>query len=1016
MGGEQRPADGLTVALLGPVRIGLAGEEMVPVRQQLLRVLTGMLGLAVGQAVSVRALVDGLWGENLTPEREKNLQSRVSALRRLLDEVEPGRGSSRIVRSSDGYLLRLDPGGLDVREFTALAERARKRSRDGDMAGAAGLYREALALWRGPALEDAALWCPRLTGAAARLEETRAAVVEERIECELTLGRHGEAVAELASLVEAFPLRERLAGQLMVALWRCGRRGDALTAYDRTRRMLATELGLDPGPELRRLHARLLNDDPSLAAPAAEMETVSVAGPEPGHLPAPVASFVGRQAELAELSKLVGRHRLVTITGSGGAGKTRLAIELTAPLADDYRDGAWFADLAEVTTADGVPGAIAATLGMQLAPGEPVSQQVLGRLAGMRAMLVVDNCEHLVDAAAETIELILENSPGVRVIATSRQPLAVPGEIVWDTPPITFPHADHHYSADELASFDAVKLFTERVPGLRDGVNGAELRAIAEITATLEGLPLAIELAAARAARLGLEQLASMLKAQVGLSLLRSRTGHRRQQTLDATIGWSYDLLTPGLRSALRKLSVFAGGFTLEAAAAVTGAEDVVMTVDALAERSLITLDRYPAESAGLPPRYRMLETIRQYCAARIAAEDGPDGAAVLRDNHSRYFADLARRAYGPLTGREQGRWLTALEAENANLAAALNHLLGQPGRATDALRMTASLERFWHNRGHLGECVEFLRRGLDAAGPDVSPELRCAALSLAGQADLFYDIESSRVYFTEALSIARDTGDDRSVATALWGLSYVHGYTHDAGKHAACASEALEIARSLEDAVLLGECLLAAADCPIDPDWSLTRAVYTELLEVTNRSGDRIYAALAHNNFADRALRRDDLETARHHLEQAQGIFREIGKSEAVLESNLGWVRFGYDDLAGARATFAKAVQMAELHRSRRDCSYAILGLGCVAAARRDWERAARLFGFADAEAAGCGYIWLPPEKLYRDRWTGEAERALGPQRYASLHGSVRAMDRDSLVDFALERSTPRATGRDFA
>ena len=304
----QRPAGGLTVALLGPVRIGLAGEQMAPVGQQLLRVLTGMLALAAGRAVSVPVLIDGLWGEDPTPGREKNLHSRVSALRRLLEGAEPGRGGSRVVRSGDCYLLRLDPGCLDVQEFTALAERARGTARVGDTAGAAGLFREALALWRGPALQDAAPWCPRLAGEAARLEEARAAVAEERIECDLALGRHGEAVTEIASLAEAFPLRERLAGQLMVALWRCGRRGDALAAYDRTRRVLATELGLDPGPELRRLHAQLLGDDPSLAAPAPQKGPFPAAGPAQGTIPAPVASFAGRQAELTEPDKLAGKH------------------------------------------------------------------------------------------------------------------------------------------------------------------------------------------------------------------------------------------------------------------------------------------------------------------------------------------------------------------------------------------------------------------------------------------------------------------------------------------------------------------------------------------------------------------------------------------------------------------------------------------------------------------------------------------------------------------------------------
>ena len=533
MAGKQAPDGGLTVALLGPVRIGLAGAEMAPVAQQLLRVLTGMLGLAAGRAVSVQALIDGLWGEDATPEREKNLHSRISALRRLLEEAEPGRGGSRVVRSGDGYLLRLDPGCLDVQEFTALAERARGMARSGDPAGAAGLFREALALWRGPALEDAAPWCPWLAGEAARLEEARAAAGEERIECDLALGMHAEAVTEIASLAEAFPLRERLAGQLMVALWRCGRRGDALAAYDRTRRVLATELGLDPGPELLRLHAQLLADDPALAAPAVGTGTLPATCPARGTMAAPVASFVGRQAELTELDKLVGKHRLVTITGPGGAGKTRLAIEVTAPLADDYRDGAWFADLAEVTGADGVPGAIAAALGMQLAPGEPAGQQVLSRLAAMQAILVVDNCEHLVDAVAEATELILENSPGVRVIATSRQPLAVPGETVWETPPIAFPRAGQHYTPDELASFDAVKLFTERVPGLRDGATGAEE----------EG---------ARAPPLGRGGRGGMKRRRVGCVLWWGRPRPERAGTGGG--------LLRRARSALRKLSVFAGG------------------------------------------------------------------------------------------------------------------------------------------------------------------------------------------------------------------------------------------------------------------------------------------------------------------------------------------------------------------------------------------------------------------------------------------------------------------------
>ena len=318
---------------------------------------------------------------------------------------------------------------------------------------------------------------------------------------------------------------------------------------------------------------------------------------------------------------------------------------------------------------------------------------------------------------------------------------------------------------------------------------------------------------------------------------------------------------------------------------------------------------------------------------------------------------------------------------------------------------MTVCLERFWHNRGHLVECAQFLRRGLDAAR-DVSPELRCAALNLAGQTELRYDTESSRAYFTEALGIARGIGDDRSTATALWGLSLVHRYAGDAKKQAACASGAVGIARSLGDAVLLGECLLASSEylrfkLPAVADES---RLY-ELLEVTSRSGDRIYEALAHNNFGDWALIAGDLETARDHLEQAQAIYAEIGKFEPVLASNLGWVSFAHGDLTAAQATFAKAMQMAELHRVRWHGSLAILGLGCVAAARRDWERrqAVRLRG---RRQANCRAVCARPRKPTGNSRPGKLNTRSG--RSASpVSMNPGKTDRGSLVDFTLGRST---------
>jgi DNA-binding SARP family transcriptional activator len=323
------PSTGLLVSILGPVAIGraAAGAEaegaMVPVAQPLLRVLLASLALAGGHVVSVTALIDALWGDGASRDRERNLQARVSALRRLLAEAQPGRGGARVVRASDGYRLVVAPDAVDAHRFGVLAERARDAVRAGDAGTAAALYRQALGLWRGPALADAAPWSTRLVGEAARLEELRAAATEERLACDLSLGEHAHVVGELTQLGEEFPLRERLAGLLMLALWRCGRRGEALAAFDRTRQVLATELGLDPGPELRELHARLLADDPSLAltaelpaarSPAGSRGTALFASSNghgavaaaavPRQLPAGVGDFTGRAAELALLDSL----------------------------------------------------------------------------------------------------------------------------------------------------------------------------------------------------------------------------------------------------------------------------------------------------------------------------------------------------------------------------------------------------------------------------------------------------------------------------------------------------------------------------------------------------------------------------------------------------------------------------------------------------------------------------------------------------------------------------------------
>jgi predicted ATPase/DNA-binding SARP family transcriptional activator len=992
---------GVLFCVLGPLRLEAPQQEVriggARRRGVLLRLLA-----SPGRPVPVEVLAEDVWDGNPPEAAASTLQSHVSALRQAV-------GPDRLVFGDGGYQLRVGPGELDSLLFEADVAAGRVAMSAGDFASAAEVLDRGLARWRGPAFADAsgAAWAVL---AAGHLEETRNAAVEEALEAHLALGHHHEACVMALGAVAAEPLRERRWAALMLALYRAGRQAEALGAYRRLRATLAEQLGLDPSPQLSQLEHDILAQSPDLgwagATPGAAAEAPAVPSQAPAsrsNLPAPVASFVGRKSELVELGKLVGRDRLVTIVGTGGAGKTRLAIEVAASRLDEHRDGVWFVDLAELSDPAGVPGAVADAIGVRQTSSQPVDQLLADRVAGMQALLVVDNCEHVVSPVAVTVERVLEAGPGVRVLATSRQPIGVPGERVWQTPPIAFPADPDRRGPAELASFDAVRLFTDRagILGTAGDVPARDLRVIAEITARLDGLPLAIELAAARAAQLDLDQLASILQDRLGLSWLGSRTTRARQQTLAAAIGWSYDLLTPQLQSALKQLSVFAGGFTLEAARAVTGApENISITVAALAERSLIVADRGPRPdrpgSAAL--RYRMLETIRQYCAGRIA-DDGPDGEQAAREAHSRFFADQAQRASGALTGWHQGQWLTTLEADHANLAAAVNHLLTRPSQAGEALQMIVHLDRFWHNRGHLAECAAFLRRGLDAAGQDVSTTLRCGALNLAGQATVGYDANAARSYFTASLDIARRAHDDYDAARALWGLSFVGYNTGDLEGGSAAGKAAVDLARAIGDPVLLGECL---AGYGLVGDPLERKAIYHEALAVTHRSGDRINTGWSHNNLGDSFLVEDDPEAARHHLEQARAILQEVGAPSLLPLVNLGWVHLRQGDLDAADGAFTEALHGLEVLRLRHDASIVILGLACAAAARPDWGKAARLLGFADAELQNCGASWSNPERTYREQAIPDVERQLGAE-FDRYYDSGRTGDRSDLIDYAL-------------
>ncbi|MGW3342503.1 AfsR/SARP family transcriptional regulator [Nonomuraea rubra] len=669
-----------------------------------------------GHPVSVDRLVDDLWGAEPPANPAGALQVRVSQLRKAFEDAEPG-GKNLVVSRAPGYLLRADEGAVDAVRFADLLARAEATDSPRTKAG---LLADALALWRGPAYADFA--DEEYTRSAVhRLEEQRLSALEQHAEARLELGEHGLLVGELGDLVDRHPLRERLRAVHMRALYRAGRQSEALASFGALRERLADELGLDPGPELVALHQAILGQDPALSVPADRPVT---------NLPASVSKLIGRDEALAEVCGLVGEERLVTLTGSGGVGKTRLALEAANRLLDTYPDGAWLVALDQGPRSPAEAVLAALDIREEAGGAVPGEAGLAGRLAAVlrprRMLLVLDNCEHVVEQVAELAEVLLRGCPGLRILATSREPLAVAGEVLWSVPPLDVPAG-----ADlaVMARSDAVRLFVTRAAASARGfrLEAGNAQAVAQLCRRLDGIPLALELAATRVRALGVQGVVARLDDRFRLLASGQRGAPARQQTLTAVIDWSWDLLSEEERVVLRRLAVHADGCTLEAAESVCDGGETLDVLDLLArlvDRSLVVVVDAPA---GV--RYRLLESVSEYCRARMSDAGELD---AVRDAHLRHYLDLAVRAEPALYGPEQRDWLLRLDAEAANMRAALDTAAAR-GDAHGAARLVNALAWYWFLRGRLAEGRRALAQALAVQAPGGDPARARAAAWEAG-------------------------------------------------------------------------------------------------------------------------------------------------------------------------------------------------------------------------------------------------------------------------------------------
>jgi len=1006
--GRQR---GVEFRILGPVSVS-DGSLPVVVSAAKQRALLAILLLNANQPVATNRLIDQLWDGRPPMTARKVLQTYVSKLRRAV-------GESVLITSPAGYELRVGSGQLDLDRFSGLVAQAREAS----PLEAAGLLRRALAEWRGPPLADVRDEAFALAE-ASQLEELRLAALEDRADADLELGRHRELLVELRALVDQYPLRERLRARLMVALYRSGRQAEALEVYREGRRWLVEELGVEPGPVLQELEAAILRQDPTLLAPSSakpgitahvsglrsasppvvEPEVVARPPARRGRsLPVPATSFVGRRHELSVVQALLRRRdvRLVSLTGPGGVGKTRLAS--AAAVLAGFRDGVVFVDLSMVREPRLVMGAVAEAIGLLEVGPQRAAEEVAEYLAPRQLLLVLDNFEQVL-GATPVLGRLLAAAPELTILVTSRARLRVEDEYAFAVPPLTLPPAGAALSG--WRAFDAVALFVERGESARPGftVTEATVGDVAELCRRLDGLPLALELAAARLPLLSPRGILDRLGRR--LDLLRSTTpgGVERHRTLRAALEWSHDLLTAPQQALFAGLGVFVGGFTVDAAEQVAkdGELDVLDGVESLLSASLLR----PLGVVGDEPRFGMLETVREYaleCAARA------DEYTRLRDRHARWCLTLAERAEPALRGPDQVRWLERLDVEHDNLHATLAWT-AEGGDPDVGLCIGAALWRFWQVRGHIEEGRTRLERLLHTELGS-GPARAAAQLTVARCAFVQGDFAALQRYTEACVPVLRASGDEHSVGFALMILGAATGTRGEHGRGVALLQEALAIARRSGNRWLEASCLgyhgtVLASGGQV----GAARHALEEGLAAARALGDYRSVGWMLITLGRIARADGDPEHARARVTEALAVQQRLGDIWGIsnaLREVAALALDGRGDQVSARTLLTESLSLASTVQDRPTIAAGLNELARLAASCEPL-RAAQLLGCASALDRALNDPLVGPGKT--ETWVTTLRTSLGDQPFADAWARGRAMTLPDAVAYALAQDDDSA------
>jgi predicted ATPase/DNA-binding SARP family transcriptional activator len=950
--------------ILGPLQVLDAGRELT-LGSPKERALLAILLLNAGEVVSRERLIDGIWGDSPPPTAGRALNVHVSQLRKSLAR----NGCDAIATRPRGYTLNVDREQLDAARFEQLVADARARVASGDVQAASSLLRQALALWGGPALAGVELESTA-QNETRRLDDLRLAAQVERIDCDLSLGLHEEVIPELETLVAEHPLHERLRGQHMLALYRAGRQAAALASYQEARRTLTDELGLEPGVALQRLERAILNHDPALEAPVRDAGAVTATRIRESNLPLEPTPLVGRRRELTEVIELVRANRFVTLTGAGGCGKTRLALRAAHELVEAFDDGVWFVPLAALRDSELVLPTIAHTLGVD----EP--QMLVEHLRAKELLLVLDNFEQLLDASLPVARLLTQ-APRLRVVVTSRAILRLAAEHVYPVPP--------------LAIAEAVALFVERARAVLPAFEPDEH--MARVCERLDNLPLAIELAAAQVNLLSPAALLARLERRLPLPPGGARDAPARQQTLRATIEWSYDLLTPDARELFARLAVFARGWTLEAAESVCQAR--IELLAELVDRNLVRQRR---------DRFSMLETIREYA---LDQHEAREDAVQLHHSHAdwcvRHAQALRRQRRG------EGAAVTPLrtfELELDNFRAALRFLLEQ-GDHVRALELASSLYRLWRLGGYATEGRRWLEQGLSATGA-VPPLLRARALRVAGAlARDQGDYVAGEALLAQSLSLSRGSRNSGEIAAALNLLASVcavRGEYERARDHLTESLSLYEAAGDASGSLRVYHSLATLAG--VQGDLATARQLHEDNLRRQRSVGDLLGVASTLQNLGYVAVLQRDEDAAEAFLTEGFELARELGYKglKATIQTNLARLAIRRGRLRDAQQYLAEALPVLNQYGARRECAECFQEFASIAARCGQPLRAARLLAATAAVRNSAGHAIRGAEQALLDRLTTDVRHMMDADQFHGAWQEGEAQGFDEMITYALE------------